>query len=64
MKPESLETLPPQMLSAPKSGEKTKFFSKNILKQIETANKELWLILSMLLIVGVMNYLVAAHRMM
>ena len=35
-----------------------------MLQQIEKVNKEIWLILSMLLIVGAMNYLVAAHRMM
>lgn len=35
-----------------------------LLQQIEQVNKELWLILSMFLIVGVMNYLVTAQRMM
>jgi putative nucleotidyltransferase with HDIG domain len=35
-----------------------------LLQQFEQVNKELWLILSMFLIVGVMNYLVTAQRMM
>jgi len=37
---------------------------QRLLRQIELVNKELWLILSMFLIVGIMNYLVTAQRMM
>ncbi|MGA1790746.1 MAG: HD-GYP domain-containing protein [bacterium] len=32
--------------------------------QLEQVNKELWLILSMFIIVGLMNYLVVSHRML
>jgi len=41
--------------------EKTK---KSLLQQIEAVNKELWLILSIIFILGVMNYLVSATRIM
>jgi hypothetical protein len=34
------------------------------LSQIEAVNKELWLILSLFVLVGVMNYLVVGHRIM
>lgn len=61
MEPESADILKLQMPSAASTGEKTRFFSRNIVQQIETANKELWLILSMILIVGLMNFLVSAH---
>jgi len=36
----------------------------NLLQQFEAVNKELWLILSIIFIVGVMNYLVSATRIM
>jgi putative nucleotidyltransferase with HDIG domain len=37
---------------------------KSLLQQIEAVNKELWLILSIIFILGVMNYLVSATRIM
>jgi putative nucleotidyltransferase with HDIG domain len=41
-----------------------KNWKKNLIHQIEMVNKELWLILSMFVIVGLMNYLVASHRIL
>lgn len=41
-----------------------KNWKKNLVHQIEMVNKELWLVLSMFVIVGLMNYLVASHRML
>ena len=41
-----------------------KNWKKNLAHQIEMVNKELWLILSMFIIVGLMNYLVASHRIL
>lgn len=39
-------------------------WKERFLFQLEQVNKELWLILSMFVIVGLMNYLVASHRML
>jgi hypothetical protein len=39
-------------------------WKERFLFQLEQVNKELWLILSMFIIVGLMNYLVASHRML
>lgn len=41
-----------------------KNWKKNFIHQIEIVNKELWLVLSMFVIVGLMNYLVASHRIL
>jgi hypothetical protein len=41
-----------------------KDWKRNFMRQVEQVNKELWLILSMFVIVGLMNYLVASHRML
>ncbi len=32
--------------------------------QLSEVNKELWLVLSMISIIGIMNYLVTGHRML
>lgn len=48
----------------PATGPAKKRWHLILLHQIEQVNKELWLILTMFLIVGVMNYLVTAQRMM
>ena len=39
-------------------------WKQRVLSQIEVVNKELWLILSLFVIVGIMNYLVVGHRIM
>jgi hypothetical protein len=41
-----------------------KAWKRNFIHQVEMVNKELWLILSMFVIVGLMNYLVASHRIL
>ncbi|MFO7559125.1 MAG: HD-GYP domain-containing protein [Desulfobacterales bacterium] len=39
-------------------------WKKRLLRQLEAVNKELWLILSLFVLVGIMNYLVVGHRIM
>jgi len=39
-------------------------WKQHVLRQMEAVNKELWLILSLFVIVGIMNYLVVGHRIM
>lgn len=40
-------------------------FSKHVrIGRIAEINKELWLVLSMLIVLGVMNYMVASHRLL
>lgn len=41
-----------------------KDWKKIFVHQVEMVNKELWVILSMFVIVGLMNYLVASHRIL
>jgi putative nucleotidyltransferase with HDIG domain len=38
-------------------------FGRSVRRSLANVNKELWLILSMLAIAGVMNYIITAHRM-
>jgi putative nucleotidyltransferase with HDIG domain len=39
-------------------------WKQRLLSQLEAVNKELWLILSLFVLVGIMNYLVVGHRIM
>lgn len=50
------------MQSSPYQSKNT--WQEKILKNIEEVNKELWLILSMFVLVGIMNYLVTSQRIM
>jgi len=51
--------VPPSFKPRTKPHWKTKFID-----HLEKVNKELWLILSMVLIVGLMNYLLSSHRLL
>ncbi len=54
-----------QTISPPKTSALKKLgLKKTILHKIEEVNKELWLILSMFMIIGLMNYLVTSQRML
>ncbi len=57
---QSLQTLP-----LPSKPYKCKLnWKARLMRQVEKVNKELWLILSMFVIVGAMNYLVTSQRML
>jgi len=57
---ELAELFPGRTTAAPRH----KNWQHRLVRQIEQVNKELWLIFSMFMIVGIMNYLVTAQRMM
>jgi len=51
-------------IPAPSYSQSQTNWKQNVLSQIEAVNKELWLVFSLFVIVGVMNYLVVGHRIM
>ncbi|MCK4604164.1 MAG: HD domain-containing protein [Deltaproteobacteria bacterium] len=54
-----LDTIPPGLTS-----DKFRRWKTKLLRQIMEANKELWMILSMFSIIGIMNYLLTAQQML